>query len=187
MGLFDKFMGKINPDNGDDNYDDQYVFDGGDDNTQQGTYNGGYDNGYQGQAPANGQMNNGNTMNQTMNNGYQAQAQYAQQGPSMPGSTGSLELKVIRPEHSDSVFQIADHLLNGRTVVLNLEATNSEETRRMIDFLTGVAYSINGDLRKVANKTYVITPNSVDISDISNAIGNNGAKAQNNGNLFNDL
>ena len=163
MGLFDKFMGKINPDNGDDNYDDQYVFDGGDDNTQQGTYNGSYDGGYQGQA------------------------QFAQQGQAMPGSASSLELKVIRPEHSDSVFQIADHLLNGRTVVLNLEATNSEETRRMIDFLTGVAYSINGDLRKVANKTYVITPNSVDISDISNAIGSNGAKAQNNSNLFNDL
>lgn len=81
------------------------------------------------------------------------------------GSNTPLELKVVRPERFDSVTQIADHLLNGRTVVLNLEATNKETARRMIDFLSGVAYSIEGVLKKVANTTYVITPDYVDVEN----------------------
>lgn len=80
------------------------------------------------------------------------------------GGNGMLELKVVRPESYDAVAQIADHLLNGRTVVLNLEATNKETARRLIDFLSGVAYSIEGTLRRVANNTFVITPHNVDVS-----------------------
>ena len=80
-------------------------------------------------------------------------------------STGTaLELKVIRPERFETVTQIADHLINNRTVVLNLEATNKETARRMIDFLSGVAYSIEGNLKKVANNTFVITPGNVAVS-----------------------
>ena len=77
----------------------------------------------------------------------------------------SLELKVIRPDRFESVSQIADHLLNKRTVVLNLEATNKETSRRIIDFLSGVAYSISGNLKRVANNTFVITPCNVDVSN----------------------
>ena len=88
----------------------------------------------------------------------------------------ALELKVVRPEKFDSVTQIADHLLNKRTVVLNLEATNKETARRMIDFLSGVAYSIEGSLKKVANTIYVITPNEVDISNEQVAAAAGGAE-----------
>ena len=77
---------------------------------------------------------------------------------------GALELKVVKPERFDSVPQIADHLLNRRTVVLNLEATNKETARRLIDFLSGVAYSIDGQMKKVAANTYVITPSNVDVT-----------------------
>ena len=77
---------------------------------------------------------------------------------------GTLELKVVRPEDYSAVTGIADHLLNGRTVVLNLEATNKETARRLIDFLSGIAYSIEGSIRRVANNTFVITPNNVDVS-----------------------
>ena len=82
------------------------------------------------------------------------------------GSAGgsALELKVIRPERFETVTQIADHLINNRTVVLNLEATNKETAKRMIDFLSGVAYSIEGNLKKVANNTFVITPGNVAVS-----------------------
>ena len=78
---------------------------------------------------------------------------------------GGIELKVVRPEHFEDVSTIADHLLNGRTVVLNLEATNKEVARRFIDFLSGVAYSIDGQMKRVANNTYIITPNNVDVTD----------------------
>ena len=77
---------------------------------------------------------------------------------------GALQMKVIRPESFASVNQIADHLLSQRTVVLNLEATNKETARRLIDFLSGVAYSIDGSLKRIANNAYIITPSNVDVS-----------------------
>ena len=86
-------------------------------------------------------------------------------GISLSGSSGSaLEMKVVKPESFDSVAQIADHLISRRTVVLNLENTNKETARRLIDFLSGVAYSIDGQLKRVANNTFVITPHNVDVS-----------------------
>ena len=87
-------------------------------------------------------------------------------GISLSGNGGSaLEMKVVKPESFDSVAQIADHLLSRRTVVLNLESTNKETARRLIDFLSGVAYSIDGSLKKIATNAYVITPNNVDVGD----------------------
>ena len=87
-------------------------------------------------------------------------------GISLSGSSGSaLEMKVVKPQQFDSVSQIADHLLNKRTVVLNLENTSKETARRLIDFLSGVAYSIDGSIKKIATNAYVITPNNVDVGD----------------------
>ena len=84
-------------------------------------------------------------------------------GISLSGT--ALELKVVKPQNFESVAQIADHLLNKRTVVLNLENTNKETARRLIDFLSGVAYSIDGALKKIATNAYVITPSNVDVGD----------------------
>jgi cell division inhibitor SepF len=92
----------------------------------------------------------------------QPQAQPQRQQAPMGGS--NLELKVVKPDRYEMVNQIADHLLNRRTVVLNLEGTNKETARRLIDFLSGVAYSIDGQLKRVANNTFVITPHNVDVS-----------------------
>ena len=76
-----------------------------------------------------------------------------------------VELKVVRPETFANVTEIADYLLNRCTVVMNLEATNREVAKRLIDFLAGVAYSIDGQLKNVANNTYIITPCNVDVAD----------------------
>ncbi|MBQ7836909.1 MAG: cell division protein SepF [Clostridia bacterium] len=87
-------------------------------------------------------------------------------GISLSGNSGSaLEMKVVKPDSFDSVAQIADHLLSKRTIVLNLESTNKETARRLIDFLSGVAYSIDGSLKKIASNAYVITPSNVDVGD----------------------
>jgi len=102
--------------------------------------------------------------NQAEEPAFQQPAAPAHQTYSSLGNS-ALELKVVRPERFDSVTQIADHLINNRTVVLNLEATNKETARRMIDFLSGVAYSIDGNLKRVANNTYVITPGNVAVSN----------------------
>ncbi|PKM63399.1 MAG: cell division protein SepF [Firmicutes bacterium HGW-Firmicutes-21] len=80
------------------------------------------------------------------------------------GSSSSLEMKVVKPERFEAVTQIGDHLLARRTVVLNLEDTNKETVRRIIDFCSGVAFAIEGQIKRVANSTYIITPKNVDVS-----------------------
>ena len=89
---------------------------------------------------------------------------------------GAIELKVVKPERFESVSQIADHLLSRRTVVLNLENTNKETARRLIDFLSGVAYANEGQIKKVANCTYIITPYNVGImgEDLLDELSNSG-------------
>ena len=79
-------------------------------------------------------------------------------------SGASLEMKVVKPERFDEVQMIGEHLLARRTVVLNLEETNKETTKRIIDFLGGVVFAIQGKVRKVANATYVVTPKNVEVS-----------------------
>jgi cell division inhibitor SepF len=78
---------------------------------------------------------------------------------------GSIELKVVHPEKYEDVVGIAEHLLNHCTVVLNLELANKDVCRRMLDFLSGVAFSIGGQVCRIANNTYIITPSNVDVSD----------------------
>lgn len=78
-------------------------------------------------------------------------------------ATTQLKVVLVKPERFDDASSIADHLNQKRTVVLNLESANREVSRRLIDFLSGVAYANNGQIKRVANSTYIITPYNVDI------------------------
>ena len=75
------------------------------------------------------------------------------------------KIKVIlqKPEHFDEVSSIADHLNKKRTVVLNLESANREVAKRIIDFLSGVAYANDGEVKNIATKIFIITPYNVDL------------------------
>ena len=78
-----------------------------------------------------------------------------------------VELKVIRPEAYEEVSTVADSLLAGCTVVLNLEVLDRPTIYRMLDFLNGVTYCTDGEIKKVAPNTFIITPHSnIDISDM---------------------
>ena len=81
------------------------------------------------------------------------------------GNDGNIELKVVRPASYEEVSDIADYLLDGCTVVLNLELLDNVQTVRMLDFLNGVTYSCDGDIKNVAKSTYIITPHNVDVSE----------------------
>ena len=70
---------------------------------------------------------------------------------------------LVKPERFENASEIADHLREKRTVVLNLESTNKDIARRLIDFLSGVAYAGDGKIKKVSANTYIITPYSVDL------------------------
>ena len=77
----------------------------------------------------------------------------------------NIELKVIRPESFAEVSDIADYLIEGCTVVLNMELVDKATTIRMLDFLNGVTYTKDGEIKNVAPGTYIITPNGIDFKD----------------------
>ncbi len=90
-------------------------------------------------------------------------------------TTTQLQVVLVKPERFENASEIADHLREKRTVVLNLESTNKEIARRLLDFLSGVAYANEGKIKKVAISTYIITPYNVDIlGDLIDELENNG-------------
>ena len=88
-----------------------------------------------------------------------------------------LQVVLVKPERFEEASDIADSLNAKKTVVLNLESANKEVARRLVDFLSGVAYANQGNVQKVANSTFLITPYNVDISGIGllDDIENQGA------------
>ncbi|MEA4832498.1 MAG: cell division protein SepF [Oscillospiraceae bacterium] len=128
-----------------------------------------YEEDYSGQEDDNGGFvpQKGNRQYQNEQNSGSRREEYvpSKQSTNVNMASGSaIEMKVVKPERLENVTQIADFLLEKKTILLNLEDTNKETARRIIDFMNGVAYAINGDLRKVANSTYVVTPSNVEVS-----------------------
>ena len=90
-------------------------------------------------------------------------------------ATTQLKVVLVKPERFETASEIADHLKEKRTVVINLESTHKDVARRLIDFLSGVAYASEGKIKKVAANTYIITPYSVDIQgDLIDELSSNG-------------
>ena len=90
-------------------------------------------------------------------------------------TTTQLQVVLVKPDRYENASEIADHLREKRTVVLNLESTNKEIARRLLDFLAGVTYAHGGKIKKVALSTYIITPYNVDIlGDLIDELENNG-------------
>ena len=90
-------------------------------------------------------------------------------------TTTQLQVVLVKPDRFENAAEIADHLREKRTVVLNLESTNKDIARRLLDFLSGVAYANEGKIKKVAISTYIITPYNVDIlGDLIDELENNG-------------
>ena len=90
-------------------------------------------------------------------------------------TTAQLQVVLVKPERFDNVSEIAEHLREKRAVVLNLESTNKDVARRLVDFLSGCAYALDGKIKKVAISTYIITPYNVDImGDLVEELENNG-------------
>jgi len=137
-----------------DDYEDQYI----DDGPQMVNNNSGIIAGTddEGEEPADGAKKKGKVVN--------------------INATTQLKVVLVKPERFEDASTIADHLNNKRTVVLNLESTNKEVSRRLVDFLSGVAYANNGQIKRVANSTFIITPYNVDImGDLLDELENNGA------------
>ncbi len=170
MGIFDEFKRLAHPyeDEDDDGYDDFDISprpverrererpERGDRDRggRESGYGGGYGGGYSAPAPEEDRRSN-----KVVN--IRAATQ--------------LQVVLVKPERFEDASSIADHLREKRTVVLNLESTNGEIARRLLDFLAGVSYAQEGKIKKVAISTYIITPYNVDIlGDLIDELENNG-------------
>ncbi len=92
-------------------------------------------------------------------------------------ATAQLQVVLFKPERfGEETCAVADELLKMHTVVLNLENTNKDVSRRIIDFLSGVAYANGGKIKRVATSTFIITPYNVDLTgdDVLDELENNG-------------
>ena len=90
-------------------------------------------------------------------------------------TTAQMQVVLVKPERFDNVSDIAEHLRSKHAVVLNLESTNKDVARRLVDFLSGCAYALDGKIKKIAISTYIITPYNVDIvGDLIDELENNG-------------
>lgn len=89
------------------------------------------------------------------------------------GSSGGMEVCVIKPNSFDDAREITETLLKNRTVVMNLEGLDVEVAQRILDFTSGSCFAINGTLQKISLYIFIITPASVDVSgDFQAMIGN---------------
>ncbi len=79
------------------------------------------------------------------------------------GGNSGMQVVLVKPNHFEEVKSIVDYLNEGKTVVLNLEETPTDIQRRMVDFLSGAAYAIGGNMRKVARCTFMVAARGVDV------------------------
>ena len=75
-----------------------------------------------------------------------------------------MQVILVKPDRFDDVTSIADHLNENKTVVLNLESCERDVSRRIVDFLSGVAYANHGNIRKIAVSSFIIVPSEVDVA-----------------------
>jgi cell division inhibitor SepF len=93
---------------------------------------------------------------------------------SSQAASGGMEVCVIKPTKVEDYREIADTLLSGCTVVLNLEGNDVDDAQRIIDLSSGSCYAIGGGLQKVSSYIFILTPSNVEISgDIQDLL--NGA------------
>lgn len=162
MGVFDKFLDimKLNDDYDDDFYDDEFYDDEYEEERPHKPLFGGlkkssrddYDDfdveeGGNRFAPANS-----------------SKVTPMRQPASRRNNNANMEVCVVKPTSVDDSREITETLLAGRTVILNLEGMDLEIAQRIIDFISGATFAISGNLQKISNYIFLVTPTNVDIS-----------------------
>lgn len=90
-------------------------------------------------------------------------------------TTTQLKVVVIQPTSYNDAQDIADHLKTKKPVVVNLERLEKEDARKMVDFLSGAVYALDGSMQKVANGILLLAPYNVGImGDFSHELKTNG-------------
>ncbi len=79
-------------------------------------------------------------------------------------TANQFKMVVSQPDTFDDAQDICDHLKSKRPVVINLEGIDKQDAQRIIDFLSGSIYALDGSIQKVSSDIFVIAPNNVDVS-----------------------
>lgn len=75
---------------------------------------------------------------------------------------------LVEPKSFEEVEAIVGHLKNKRTVICNLQSVTKKEGQRILDFMSGTAFALDGQIRKIGKDTFLFAPDFVDISGIIN-------------------
>lgn len=164
MGVLDKFLDimRLNPDDDDDFYDDDYYDD--DDYEEEPV-----------KQKASSRKERRSEKADHYDDGYGSEKASHEKQPKQNSkvtpirpvknkSASGMEVCVIKPTSVEDAREITETLLNNRTVVLNVEGLDVEIAQRIIDFTSGSCFAISGNLQKISNYIFIITPASVDIS-----------------------
>ena len=95
-------------------------------------------------------------------------AEDAQPGPAEPEAfaPAAPALKIVNPKEYKDAVEIANLLINGNTILLNVESIAKEQAIRLLDYLNGAVHVAGGLMTKVSKTTIVIAPKNVDVSSI---------------------
>lgn len=86
-----------------------------------------------------------------------------------------MQVSMVKPASIDEAESICDYLLDGRAVLINLEGIHTDVAQRIIDFSSGAAYSMSGNLQKISNYIFIATPKSVELTgDFQNMLSSTG-------------
>jgi cell division inhibitor SepF len=83
-----------------------------------------------------------------------------------------LRVTVTEPHTFEEVQLVGDDLKNGVPVIINLQSTNNDLSKRVIDFCSGLSYAIEGNIKKVADKVFLITPRNTVVTTVENEVLN---------------
>ena len=166
MGVLDKFLDIMKLNDGDEDYDDDFFDDD-------------YDDDYEEEKPKKSLFGRSSSKryeeDEEEEESYDVAPRSSRSGSRSSNtvtpmrqparrSNVSMEVCVIKPTSVDDAREITETLLSGRTVILNLEGLDLEVAQRIIDFTSGATYAISGNLQKISNYIFLVTPTNVDIS-----------------------
>jgi cell division inhibitor SepF len=80
------------------------------------------------------------------------------------GNGGDLQVHLVVPKSFNDAQQIADQFKDAIPVILNLQGTDTDLSKRLIDFSSGLTYALNGGMQRIADKVFLLTPRNVDVS-----------------------
>ena len=77
---------------------------------------------------------------------------------------GAGRLHLVLPRSFNDAQQVADRFKNGVPVILNLQSADTELSKRLIDFASGLTYALDGGMQRIADKVFLLTPSDVELS-----------------------